>query len=418
MHTTDAIIYLFNIAPSLIVKLTGPYWFHLLTYKQRITIAAICVSSCYVLVNHFTNKEIRLLGVALGAIQGGMGESTFLAMSQFYAAPKKCLVYYSSGTGFAGPAGYFVSLVILPAVKLHSAPETVKNLFATIIGLFVVGMYLLSFFFVLEAPWIDSVRSGTDRGMSEETDDDDATHLLVHNVVEEDVPRTTPVDRDGDVVNYSALDERGSNGDSQFHRVKSVADTLTAKERFYFILSLWPYMVPLLVVYVSEYAMQSGVWTAFALPSTVSQVAERVQRKKYRDLAYKALNLTYQLGVFASRSSGLLFQPTIFVLWMMPTLQCVFWVFYYAVAVNHFFYGWALLVPAFAVGLLGGAVYVNAFTLIDKNLRPEYRELALSATALACDVGILVGNIAGLFCQFCLFDRMDIHVDGSGTCPF
>jgi len=201
-------------------------------------------------------------------------------------------------------------------------------------------------------------------------------------------------------------------------RVVSVADSLSVKERFTFICSLWPYMTPLLVVYVSEYALQSGVWTAFALPSTAAEAAVRVKEKSKRDFAYKAFNLTYQIGVFVSRSSGLIFQPNVATLWAMPTLQCGFWILFYAIAVDHFWYGWTLLAPAFVVGLLGGAVYVNAFTLIDKNLLPEYRELALSATAFACDAGILIGNVAGLLCQFCLFSAMDIHVDDSGTCPF
>jgi len=104
------VIYLCNIVPSLIIKLTGPYWFHYLTYKQRIVVAAICVSVCYVLVNHVESKGVRLLGVALGAIQGGLGEATMLAMSQFYRNPKQCLAYFSSGTGAAGKFTHFLFL--------------------------------------------------------------------------------------------------------------------------------------------------------------------------------------------------------------------------------------------------------------------------------------------------------------------
>ena len=79
-----AVIYLCNIVPSLIVKLTGPYWFHYLTYKQRIVTAGMCVALCYVLVNHVETKAIRLLGVALGAIQGGLGEATYVFFIGFH----------------------------------------------------------------------------------------------------------------------------------------------------------------------------------------------------------------------------------------------------------------------------------------------------------------------------------------------
>ena len=35
-------------------------------------------------------------------------------------------------------------------------------------------------------------------------------------------------------------------------------------------LALWPYMVPLFVVYTAEYAMQSGTWAAMGIPSVQS----------------------------------------------------------------------------------------------------------------------------------------------------
>ena len=39
---------------------------------------------CYVLVNHVETKAIRLLGVALGAIQGGLGDVTYVFFIGFH----------------------------------------------------------------------------------------------------------------------------------------------------------------------------------------------------------------------------------------------------------------------------------------------------------------------------------------------
>ena len=354
-----AVIYLCNIVPSLIVKLTGPYWFHHLTYKQRIVAASVCVSLCYILVNHVEAKGVRLLGVALGALQGGLGEATMLAMSQFYRNPKQCLSYFASGTGAAGPFGYILSLFVLPALTINSATFYLKNICSTIIGQLVVASYLGTFFLILEQPWVDQIREAKQRDLFKSIGDENEA---------DDLPPTSPEDNNMEDP-LLIEDKSGSFGsENSFRRVKSVADTLSTKERFRFITSLWPYMVPLFVVYVSEYAMQSGVWTAFALPSSRSQVSTRVLDKSYRDRAYKILNFTYQLGVFVSRSSGLLFQPNVATLWLMPIMQCGLWIFFYAIAIQHFMYGYVLLLPAFVTGLLGGAVYVNAFTLIDKNL--------------------------------------------------
>jgi len=415
-----AVIYLCNIFPSMLVKITGPYWFQYFTYRQRILMASISVALCYILVNHFETTWLRLFGVALGAVQGGLGEATLLAMSQFFTNPEQCLVFYSSGTGLAGPIGYFISLVISPLLILNSSSNALKNIFSTILGEIFVAMYFATFVFVLETPWIDQIRQAsqevifkktkmsTDASMSESFLSEPALEApcLAGNIM------PPPAEPPLGIAAQQPADDHAS-----VQRVKSVADTFSAKERFMFICGLWPYMVPLFVVYLSEYACQSGVWTAFALPSTAAEAAERLKHKSHRDFAYKALNLTYQVGVFVSRSSGLLLQPTVATLWLMPILQCAFWGFFAADSVQHFWYGWTVLMPAFVVGLLGGAVYVNAFTLIDRNLSPEYRELALSATSFGVDAGILVGNVAGLVCQWCLFQANNISSETSGTCP-
>ena len=101
---------------------------------------------------------------------------------------------------------------------------------------------------------------------------------------------------------------------------------------------------------------------------------------------------------------------------MMPTLQCVFWIFYYAVAVEHFFYGWALLIPAFGVGLLGGAVYVNAFTLIDREIEPAYREFALTTASVADSIGIITADVTSMFLQACLYKSLGFPDQADMTC--
>ena len=74
---------------------------------------------------------------------------------------------------------------------------------------------------------------------------------------------------------------------------------MTLRERTWRIAALWPYMAPLIIVYCAEYAMQSGTWTAIGFPVTDPDA---------RHAFYEAANWCYQLGVFLSRSSGMLFQ--------------------------------------------------------------------------------------------------------------
>ena len=50
-------------------------------------------------------------------------------------------------------------------------------------------------------------------------------------------------------------------------------------------------------------------------------------------------------------------------------------------------------------GLLGGAVYVNAFTLISRHVDPLMREFSLAAASLGDSLGIAFADVAGVLIQ-------------------
>lgn len=178
-------------------------------------------------------------------------------------------------------------------------------------------------------------------------------------------------------------------------------------DRIYFILSLWKYTIPLFVVYATEYAMQSGVWTAIGFP---------VDNITSRGNFYIASNWVYQIGVFLSRSSGAFYTAPIWLLWTMPVLQTINLIFFYHVAISKFWYNYFLLIPAFYVGLLGGAVYVSGYQRINKDLPLPLREMALSSSSVADSFGILLADISGLFIQACIYDHHGVE-GAVVTCP-
>lgn len=65
-------------------------------------------------------------------------------------------------------------------------------------------------------------------------------------------------------------------------------------------------------------------------------------------------------------------------------------------------YGWGLLVLCFVAGLLGGATYVHAFTLLSREVSPASREFSLAAACLADSLGIAVADAVAVFLQGCL----------------
>jgi len=235
------------------------------------------------------------------------------------------------------------------------------------LGLWIPVVWLVSFHCVLEPPWIDSAR---DR---EEQEQDDS-------------------EKEGeDDSNVGQLVRQHTSG-------RPVTEKLSAKERFCFILTLWPYMIPLFLVYCAEYIIQAGFWDAMGFP-----VTDRYSRVSF----YKTSNLIYQVGVFVSRSTFAWICINRLILWLGPTLQLLMLVFFWRAAVTPFG-GWWLYVPCFFVGLLGGGVYVGGFTLLSQEIDPEWVELGLTSASLADTLGIILATILSIIVQGCVFGQMNV----------
>ena len=118
------LVFIMNTLPSLCVKLSAPYWFHLVEYQVRIYMAAIFFSLSFCTVAFYADvtpeerlapdydfwhvEEMELLGVALSSLGGGLGEASLLALAGKYDSGKKGvnLTAFSSGTGLAGVFGF------------------------------------------------------------------------------------------------------------------------------------------------------------------------------------------------------------------------------------------------------------------------------------------------------------------------
>ncbi|CAK9008640.1 Protein BTN1 [Durusdinium trenchii] len=347
-----ALVYLVNVVPSLTMKLTGPYWFHYVSYRCRINLMAFFMVLCLCIVAWGNSGHVKLLGVGFCSLAAGMGEASILAMTSFYDA-QSCLAAWSSGTGFAGIAGYIWSLAF----------DAIDTCFQVqlMVALWIPVAWLLTFYGALIEL---TLRCEEER-------------VTLDHVTEEEIEERCA---------SSAKIRR----DTTCHSASEVATSkLTVKERFFFILGLWPYTVPLLFVYVSEYAIQSGLWAAMGFP-----VTDPVSRRSW----YKWSNFTYQVGVFISRTFFILICRSRSVLWSGGLLQILMAIFFTFAAV-HPFGGWWLLAPSLFVGFLGGGVYVGAFSLIAKEQNSAYVELALCSASVADTIGMIFANILGLIAQ-------------------
>jgi battenin len=181
--------------------------------------------------------------------------------------------------------------------------------------------------------------------------------------------------------------------------LSAAANNMTSEERIAATLALWPYMIPLFVVYFSEYAMQAGVWAAIGFP---------VDKENSRNEFYTLAGFSYQAGVFVSRSSGTLWKADMKALWIMPTCQLVLLVFFVMDAYLQWWYNWSLLCLCFVVGLFGGGVYVGGFSLLAETVKPELKEFSLTASGVAVDLGVAFANVGAIFLQKSLYDFYNI----------
>jgi len=382
-----ALVFLANVGPSMIVKLSAPYWFDHVTYKHRMFMATVAMVGSFSLVASNSSENAtstsaskialawKLLGVALGSLQSGLGEASLLALagkcdgekSSSTDSKRQCLTCFSSGTGMAGVFGFFW-----------------KWIWSDFFGLPVSTMLWLAM--VLPVGYW-----GTFRHVMEI----ESQLAPIAATSESSIPEEAMPSEESALANDASF-EAFSSPERIGHRTK--VENMTVYQRFCFVLRLWPYIVPLFTVYASEYALQAGTWTAIGFPVTDVES---------RDRFFEFSNWMYQAGVFLSRSSGTLWTAPIWILWLMPGLQCVNLALFSYVAshanTTSLYSPTTLYFGAFYTGLLGGLSYINSYTRICKDISLEYQELALSSTSVGESLGIVVADILGLFIQSCLY---------------
>lgn len=382
-----ALVYIANILPGLLVKASGSYWFDRVSYSMRFYMASACMALAFTSVaffsfHHKSNGEKvhwstfagQLFGVALISAQCSLGEASMLA----WAGGKigsEALTWFASGTGLAGPIGflYHFTLVDVLGFSLSTTCTLAVMIWAAVYAYLTQNCLQKG----------ENCVTETDLFQDEHLSDNDSSNETDH-LTSAPSP-SSEADR---------LFRESEIQGSHLHEVPR----MSALERFYLTLSLWPYMIPLFLVYAAEYACQSGAWTAMGFP--VDSVTSRAG-------FYERSNWLYQIGVFISRSSGTLFLISRFFLWLLPGLQIVNLVFFYCTAQYSpppFWYTPTVLyMTALWTGLLGGAVYVHGYRRVIADIPPVHRELALATVSMAEGLGVLVADVLGLFLQACLY---------------
>lgn len=333
-------VLLADIMPAFLIKLTAPFYIHLVPYSRRI-LALILLSVTGMSLVIYGSLSVKLLGIALASLSSGLGEVTFLQLSHFYEDTS--LQGWSSGTGGAGLVGSGVYLLLTTVLKV--------SVRSTLLMFTVFPLGFLHYFMLPEVPVYQAI----------ESESGDSTILSMES---------------------SNIEMSLKPADLRQH----LTTTVTKISKL-----IKPYLLPLTSVYFAEYVINQGVSPTLLFP------IESVPFAKYRDI-YVTYGALYQLGVFISRSSASVIR--IRKLYIPAALQ--FFNLFLLILQSLFYFIpsiYIIMLIVFYEGLLGGAAYVNTFMLIIEEVNGNDREFSLGAASLGDSLGILLAAFFGLWLE-------------------
>lgn len=413
MEGYAGVILLCSVVPGFVGKLVFSFFADRMSYPLRIVAVAIFASASSLVVAYADTTPgkppvVALAALAINAFVGSLGEISFLALTSFF--PTSSVAAWSSGTGAAGVAGAGLFVFLTQALGLSA------KLTLTISAVFPLQLILI-FQALLAGPYRARAKY---REAASRRVDDDLEHDLEHDLSLLANRDESPTDNaggggEGEIEGGGVgrgrgdvEDDDGGNGDAGDTDDADKVDPLKAARSDeletrvqYFGHLFRTYMLPLSLVYFSEYTINHGVLGTLNV--------FRDKKTHEATTTYSNLQLTYQLAVCFSRSSISFFQVPY--LYIMSSLQFVNLIVLTLCSI----YVW---LPSFhfAVlfvlweGLLGGLTYVNAFYRLRASAPQHLQEWALATATVADVTGIAVASVvASVLEQVILKQRTHSH---------
>lgn len=364
------VVLLADVIPSFLTKLCAPYFIHKIPYNLRILIF-VALSACGMLIIALAPQlqdarsiSIKLFGVILASLSSGGGELSFLGLTHYYG--HWALASWGSGTGGAGLIGSGAYAIFTTTLQISPRNSLLAFSFLPVI-------MLLTFFVILNKVPLQAASAKYSE--YEAIQDEDTEELVDPHAENEGLLSSSIHSASG--RSYTSLNK------SNVPALEGFKANLRRARGLFF-----PYMLPLLLVYIAEYTINQGVAPTLLFPLSSSPFDE------YRSF-YPTYNAVYQVGVFISRSST----PFIRIhhLYFPSFLQVVNLVLLTAHAMYDFIpHFYIVCIIIFWEGLLGGLVYVSTFAEITDNVPKEDREFSLGATSVSDSGGICIAGFLSM----------------------
>lgn len=175
------VVLLADVLPSFLVKLTAPYYIHIIPYPIRVIIFVLLSAGGMLIIalspstHDASSVVLKLFGVALASLSSGGGELSFLGLTHYYGHAS--LAAWSSGTGGAG-------LVGAGAYVLATATFGLSSRASLFLFSFLPLIMLVSFFAILPLRSEENLTAGDPSDVRYEAlpDDDESADALPETV--------------------------------------------------------------------------------------------------------------------------------------------------------------------------------------------------------------------------------------------
>ncbi|CAH1153453.1 unnamed protein product [Phaedon cochleariae] len=158
------------------------------------------------------------------------------------------------------------------------------------------------------------------------------------------------------------------------------------KKKLSLIPGLLKYMVPFALVYFFEYFINQGMFELIQFENSSLSQAEQ----------YRWFQVTYQIGVFLSRSSVNFFH--IKQTWYMTFFQALNLVIFTTEAIYYYIPNFYIVVALVLwEGVLGGSSYVNTYYRITNEVLEENKQFSMAITSFGDSIGITLAGLTAIF---------------------
>lgn len=354
------LVLLADITPSLIIKLSSPFFIDKIPYEYRIFVL-IVLSAVGMFMVSLRSLSLCMVGIVLASISSGFGEVSFLQLTHYFE--EVALNGWSSGTGGAGIIGSGVYMLLTSILKI---PVTISLL------VFSIMPFAFLLYFKLDRKSIHY------------------SSLEVTESVTENSASSRPGIGRSDSFNNTIRISKSSEKNLFRNVLQNFQTTLENLKSL-----VLPYMLPLTSVYLFEYLINQAVCPTLLFPLDGGNLPSFFH--KYRDM-YVTYGTLYQFGVFISRTLANKFR--MHNLYLLSFLQALNFFITLVQALKYVVHSpWPIMLLIFYEGLLGGASYVNTFLNIMDEVEPEKREFALGAVSIADSSGVFFAALIGLFLE-------------------